>query len=141
MKKSLVILFITGLAVSASAQKIYHPRVYYPRPRVIISSGFYYPIHPYPYFGYDGYYGYPPYGYMVRPTRLDVRISNIQAEYKEKIEAARHDKTVPRKERKENVRLLKNERDQAIAQARKDFYKPKPVKPPTPSKPLPNDPA
>jgi hypothetical protein len=138
MKKILIILIATGLAFSGSAQKvIYHPHAYYARPRVIVAPGLYYPF--VPYYGYYGYHGYP-YGFMDRPTRLDRKITGIQYEYKEKIQAARHDKTVPRKQRKENVRLLKNERDQAITQAKRDFYKPKPVKPPTPAKPLTQDP-
>ena len=119
MKKILIILIATGFAITASAV-IIHPRggYYHARPRVIVSSGFYSPFFP-----YYGYYGYPYFGYVARPTRLDVKIENIQNDYKEKIAAARHDKSVPRKERKENVQQLKHEREQAIIQAKRDAYK------------------
>ena len=120
MKKILIMLIATGFAITASAA-IIHPRggYYDARPRVIVSSGFYSPF--FPYYGY-GYYGYPYFGHVTKPTKLDLRIDDIQNDYKEKIEAARHDKTVARKDRKENVRLLKHEREQAIIQAKRDCY-------------------
>jgi len=119
MKKILIILIATGFVMTASAA-IIHPwnGYYHARPRVIVSTGFYNP-----YFPYYGFYGYPYFNYAERPTRLDLKIEGIQNDYKEKIEAARHDKSVPRKERKENVRQLKHEREDAIIQAKRDYYK------------------
>lgn len=123
MKKFLIILLASGVALGASAQKFAGRSHYYARPRVIVSTGIYNPFFP-----YYGYYGYPYFGYAERPTRLDLKIDDIQNDYKEKIQDARHDKSVPRKERRENVRLLKHERDQAIIQAKRDYYKPKALK-------------
>jgi len=119
MKKILIILIATGFVITASATTI-HPRsgYYHARPRVIVSTGFYNP-----YFPYYGFYGYPYLGYIERPTRLDLKIEGIQNDYREKIEAVRHDKSVPRRERKENVRQLKHEREEAVIQAKRDFYK------------------
>ena len=125
MKKLLIILLATGLALCVSAQKFYHGgRPYYGRSRVVISSGIY---SPYPYYG--SYYGYPfypyphDYYYMGRPTKLELKIEDIKNDYGEKIWSARHDKSLPRKERRKNVHLLKHERDQAIIQAKRDYYK------------------
>ena len=122
MKKILIILLAAGLALSASAQKLYHGgRVYSSRPRVVFSTGVYAPFYP-----YWGYYGYPWYTYTERPTRLTLKIEDIQNDYKEKIWAARHDKSVPRKERRQNIHELKHDRDEAIVQAKRDYYtKPK----------------
>jgi hypothetical protein len=120
MKKILILLIAAGLTVSASAQKSYYRGgSYHANPRIIVSTGFYSPFFP-----YYGYYGYPYFGYTERPTRLDLKIEDIQNDYKKKIQAARHDKSIPRKERMENVRLLKHERDQAVIQAKRDYYKP-----------------
>ena len=126
MKKILIILLTTALALSASAQKVYYGgRPYYGRSRVVISTGLYrsYPL--YGYYGYP-YYPYPyDYYYMGRPTRLELKIDDIKNDYQDRIWSARHDKTIPRKQRKENIHRLKHERDEAIIQAKRDYYKTK----------------
>ena len=122
MKKLLIILLAGGLAFSASAQKfINRGRYYHPGPRVIVSTGIYGPL--YPYYGY-GYYGYPfdPY-YAERPARLELKVEDIKNEYRDRIWSARHDKTLPRKERRNMVHKLKYERDQAIIEAKMNYYK------------------
>ena len=125
MKKLLIILLATGLALSVSAQKFQHGgQSYHGRSRVVISSGVY---SPYPYYG--SYYGYPfypyPYNYYYagRPTKLELKIEDIKNDYREKIWSARHDKSLPRKERVKNVHRLKHDRDQAINQAKRNYYK------------------
>ena|SRR5882757_4727637 len=122
MKKLLIILVASGLAISASAQRYSHGGGYYRgRSHVIISTGVYSPYSPY------GYYGYPfypyPYGYAERPTRLELKIEDIRNDYQDKIWSARHDNTLSRRERKTTVHRLKHERDQAIIDARRNYYK------------------
>lgn len=126
MKKLLIILLAGGLAFSASAQKFVNRGSYYhPRSRVVISTGIYAPLHPY--YGY-GYYSYPfyPYPYYIeRPTRLDLKIEDIRNDYRDRIWSARHDKTLPRKERRNMVHKLKHERDEAIIEAKRNYHKTK----------------
>ena len=123
MKKLWIILMATGLALSVSAQKSrYGGRPYYGRSRVVISSGVYSPYFSYGY-GYP-FYSYPyDYYYGGRPTKLELKIEDIKNDYGDKIWSARHDKSLPGKERRKNVHLLKHERDQAIIQAKRDYYK------------------
>ncbi|MEI9909856.1 MAG: hypothetical protein WDO71_09410 [Bacteroidota bacterium] len=121
MKKLMIILLATGLALSASAQKFSHGgRSYYRRPHVIVSAGVYAPF--YPYYGYPFY---PSYSYIQRPTRLDLQVQDIKNDYRDKIWSARHDKSLTPKERKTTVHELKHEQDQAVIRAKTDYYKPK----------------
>ena len=78
MKKILIILIAAGLTIRASAQKSYYRGdFHHARPRVIVSTGFYSPFFP-----YYGYYRYPYFGYVEKPTRLDLKIEDIQNDYK-----------------------------------------------------------
>jgi hypothetical protein len=122
MKKLIIIVLAAGLALSASAQKFGHRGVYYARPRIVVTSGVFSPF--YPYYG-NPFYPYPSYGYMHRPTRLDLKIEDIKNDYKDKIWSAKHDNSLTRKERKNTVHELRHERDEAIIQAKRDYYKPK----------------
>jgi hypothetical protein len=91
---------------------------------VSIGGGFG-PFYPYysPFYGYP-YYPYgPTYGYMARPSRLELQIQDIRTDYRDKIWSARHDKSLTRDERKKTVHSLKTERDQAIIDAQKNYYK------------------
>jgi hypothetical protein len=123
MKKFLIVLLAIGLALGASAQRGGHGGGHYyggGRSRVIVSTGVYAP------FGY-GYYGYPlypySYGYPERPTRLELRVEDIRNDYRDRIWSARHDKSISRKERKATIHRLKHERDQAIIDVRRNYYK------------------
>jgi hypothetical protein len=135
MKKLLVILFSAGLALGASAQRTHfagggHVGVVY-QPRIVVGTGFGlgfgYGFGPY--WGYPGFYGpwgypYPPYyyGQGSMPTRLAVQVNDIKSDYQAQIKSTRHDKTIPRKERRERIKQLKIDRDQAVIQARKDYF-------------------
>jgi len=129
MKTLMIIICALGLTLSASAQRVVHaaPRVVHvaPRPRVAVGFGFgAYPF--YPWSMYNPYYAYPPgygYGYYHRPSRLDLQIQDIQNDYKDRIWSARHDESLTRHERKVKVHELKHDRDDAILQAKKDYYK------------------
>ena len=124
MKKLLIILFSVGLALGATAQGHGGGGYHYVRPRVVIGIGAYAPFYP---FGYSPFYPYPyygyGYGYSHRPTKLDLQIEDIKNDYKDRIWSVKHDDNLPRKERKQKVHELKHERDDAITQAKKDYYK------------------
>jgi hypothetical protein len=119
MKKLLIIMLSLTMALGASAQHFYHSHV------VVVGgySPYYYNYGPfYPYYGYP-YYPYPYYGYAYRPTKLDLKIEDIRNDYQEKIWAAKHDKSLPHKERRQQVRRLKHDRDEAIINARRNYYR------------------
>ena len=130
MKRIVMIMLSFGLISGAFAQHRLGGGYYRGGgTRVIVSAGAYYPFYngfgfgvP---FGYGGYYGYPSYGggYGYRPSKLDLQIEDIKHDYQEKISAARDDDSLNGKERRSEVRSLKKERDDAITQAKRDYYK------------------
>jgi hypothetical protein len=123
MKTILIILVSITLGLGASAQRkggYYHAY----RPRVIVSPsvgfGFGYG---YPYYGYP-YYGYPyayPYGYRTTPYKLSLEIQSIKLDYKNQIRDTRHNKSLSPSQRRQEIRTLKTERDQAIITAQQNF--------------------
>jgi len=123
MKKLLIILIVTGLSLGASAQ---HRRVIhrsYPRSHVVV--GINTPVYP---FYYRSYYDpfYTPYfrnGYSPRETRLELRISDIRNDYQDRIWSARHNNSLSKAERKTTIHKLKYEREQAINDAKRNYYK------------------
>ena len=128
---SLILICALGLTFHASAQKVIRavPR-YYPRTHVAVGVGLGYgyggwgPYSPF----YSPWYAYPPgyyYGRTARPSKLDLEIQDIQTDYKDRIWSARHDESLSRKERRHTVHDLKIERDKAILQTKKDYYKKK----------------
>jgi hypothetical protein len=129
MKKLLVILFSIGLTLGAAAQKRVIVGHGYVRPRVTVVA----PIYPSPfYYGYG--YAYSPfynpwydpfYGtnrYQARPSKLDLQIEDIQNDYQYQISTVRHDKSISRQDRKQKIRDLKHEKDEAIVNAKKNYY-------------------
>lgn len=120
MKKILIVIAMLALVFSVSAQKFYTGR-YYSRPRVVVTTGIYSPFYPY---GYP-FYPYPYSVYPAIPTRLELKIEKIRNDYNDKIWSARHDKTLGRKERNATVHELKHERDQAVLDAKSNYYKTK----------------
>ena len=130
MKKVLIVLLTVMVTTGAFAQWGYHNRYYAPRARVSIGIGAYVPL--YPYYGYGPVYGYPAYGYpgygygyYNRPTELDLQIRDIRNDYQHEIKLVKHDKSLPRRERKKQVRQLEHDRDAAIIQAQRDYYEKK----------------
>ena len=133
MKKiMLVMLLFLGLGFGASAQV--HGRggggKVYVRPRVtIIGGGYgYSPYLPYgPYlgygFGFNPYYTYPGMYHSYRPSKLSLQIEDIKNDYKDRIWSAKHDKDLSRRERRAKVQELKHERDGAIIDAKRNYYK------------------
>ena len=123
MNKILVVLFSVFLALSASAQKVVvrplvvHtvPRVahYYPRP-------YYY--NPY-YFGFNYAYNMPAYYHYNHPTKLDRQVQDIENEYSDRINLVKTDDGLSHHEKRQKIREIKHERDQAVSDAKKNYYK------------------
>jgi len=123
MKKLLIILIVTALSLGVSAQHRHVIHRSYPRSQVIV--GIRAPVYPYYYRGYyDPFYSpYYRYGYSPRETKLDLRIDDIRNDYQDKIWSARHDKSLSKVERKSTIHRLKHERDQAINEAKRNYYR------------------
>lgn len=125
MKKLFVILFSMGIVIAASAQSKHvggghYYRYYRPRTSVVLSGGYgYYPYYPM-YYDY-GFWGAPTYRYV--PSKLALEIEDIQSDYKDRIWSARHDDRLTKKERKRMVRELKTQRDMAIRDAERNYYR------------------
>lgn len=123
MNKILVVLFSVFMALSAAAQKVVVVRppvvhtvpraVYYPRP-------YYY--NPY-YFGFNYEFNMPAYYHYNRPTKLDRQVQDIENEYADRIKSLKADDSLSHHERREKIRDIKHERDQAISDAKKNYYK------------------
>ncbi|MBE7170485.1 MAG: hypothetical protein INR73_07840 [Williamsia sp.] len=129
MKNLFAILLLIGLAYGASAQ---HAR----GGHAIVRShtGFGLGIGTYAPFGYgynrfySPFYSYPysrPYAYS-QPTKLDLQVQDIENEYDDKKWAVKHDKSLDRKQRKEALKVLKAEKENAILDARTNYYKANP---------------
>lgn len=133
MKRILVILFSLGLAYGASAQRghfgggrVYHGGgvVVVPRTYVGVGFGFGYPWG-YPYGWYGPWYApYPPYyyGYGAMPSQLELQVQDIRRDYDQQIKDVKHDKSLTRQERRTKVDQLKGDRENAIVQARHDYF-------------------
>ena len=113
-----------GLGVSAQRKGGYY-HVYRPT-RIIVSPsigfgwGYGYPYFGYPHYGYP--YGYSnPYGYRGTPYKLSLEIQSIKLDYKNQIRDTRHNKSLSHSQRRQKIRTLKNERDQAILTAQQNF--------------------
>ncbi len=143
MKKLLIILFSIGLTFGASAQ----PKIsggfkggsirggggVYVRPRVTVVAP--YAFAPaYGYFGYGGFYRSPFYDpfydpfyrnqrFQSRPSQLDLQIEDIKEDFQYQIDTVKDDKSLTKDERKQRVRDLKHQREDAISEARKNYYK------------------
>ncbi len=112
----------------------YHQRVY----NVPLNYGleYNYPYYSYPYYGYP-YYGYPyyDYPYYMYPSwnrssqnstkaiqySLSLQIHSIRMDYRNKIKQVRHDNSLSHSQKVKKIDSLKNERNQSIVDAEKDF--------------------
>lgn len=135
MKQLLVMLISLGLTMGASAQvhgrggggiRNSAPRITYVVPRA--SLGLYSPYYPSFGMGYGYGFGYSPfYGSGMfnssRPSRLDLQVEDIKNDYKDRIWSAKHATELSRTERKAKVQELKHDREAAIIDAKRDYYK------------------
>ena len=79
-------------------------------------------------FGYSPFYDpfYNPYQRVQeQPTELDLAIEDIKEEYEYKIDVVKDDKSLEKSERKQKVRDLKHQREDAIIEAKKLYYQKK----------------
>jgi hypothetical protein len=122
MKKLFVIVLSIMIVTAASAQikggghYWTGGRYYHPHTRVVVGlgAGYYSPYY-FPFYSpYDGYW---------RPSRLELKIEDIQADYKDKIYSVRHDKSISKSERKAMIHQLKSDRELAIHDAQRSYYK------------------
>ena len=96
------------------------------RPRtVIVGGGFYSPYYS-PFYSpfYSPYgWGYPygQSGVQARPSKLDQEVADIEHDYSQRISSARAD--LSGKEKREEVRRLKEARDAEIDIAKRNYYK------------------
>lgn len=139
MKRNiLIVLFSFGLALGASAQRV-HGGVsigggrgyygggfhYYPRTYVGVGFGLGYPWWGWGYGWYGPWYGgYPAYyyGYGAMPNQLELQVQDIRNDYARQIKDVRHDKALTHRERRAKIDQLKMDRDNAITQARHDYF-------------------
>lgn len=126
--KTTIIAAILALTVSAAFANGGGPGIkgggfYRPRTTIVVGGGFYSPF--YSPFGY-GYYGYPYYPYArvaQQPTKLDMQVNDIKNDYADKIASVRLDRTLSGKERREHIRAFRRERDNAVLEAKRNYYK------------------
>lgn len=126
MKKIIAVLVLTAMVKVASAMPPMHGGGFrggfYPRTTVVVGGGFYSP-----YFSPFGFYGYPygaPYAVApYQPTKLDIQVANIRNDYADKIESVKLDKDLTGKERRSQIRTFKRDRDQAVLEAKRNYYK------------------
>lgn len=140
MKKLLIVLCAVGLTLVASAQ----PKIggglkggairgggVYVKPRVTVIAPYTY-VRPYYGFGYgynrfspfyDPFYRYPR--FESRPTELDLQIEDIKNDFQYQISSLKHDKSLAKDVRKQKMRDLKHQREDAIIEAKKNYYKAK----------------
>ena len=117
MKKLFFIMLSMSLVMTVAAQK---------RSRIFVSS--YMPVYSSVGFGFGLYPYYSPYAYRYnnfynRPSQLDNEIADINHEYADKIESARLDKTLSGKERRAEIKRLKNERDKKINDLKVNYHR------------------
>lgn len=129
MKKLLFVLLSVGLAIGASAQKRVVVRGGggpYVRPRVSVGMGFGYGAF-YPYYGFAPWWGWGPspyaYGYNARPSRLELAVQDIKQDYADRIKSVRLQDDMTGREKRQTIRNLRVERDKAVLQAQKDYYR------------------
>jgi hypothetical protein len=134
MKKLLIMVMAIGLVSGVSAQRHgggggFHGGGYIARPVIVPSYGYGYGYGLGLGLGYGiGYpfYGFPPYGYNygnARPSKLTQKIEDIKSDYQDRIYSARNDANLNGKARRQEVRQLKHERDDAINNLKSNYYK------------------
>jgi hypothetical protein len=137
-RKLLIVLFSLGLAYGASAQRGFgHGGVAvgghgyygggwgYSRTYVGVGFGLGYPWWGWGYGWYGPWYGgYPGYyyGYGAMPNQLELQVRDINNDYDQRIKDVRHDKALTRKERRAKIDQLKIDRDNAITDARHQYF-------------------
>lgn len=125
MKKTMMILLLIAMVTGASARvpagHIGGGFARGPRTTVIVGGGFYSPF-----YAPFGWYGAPFYPYATipyQPTKLDMQVQDIKNDYSDRIASVKLDNELTGKEKRQKIRELKQERNQAVLDARKNYYK------------------
>lgn len=126
MKKIIIALTMTVMTTGAFAMGPGHGYGGFHgggRTTIIYGGGFYSPF--YSPFGWGFGYGYPYpyYAAPYRPTKLDMQVMDIKNDYADRISSVKMDRDLSGKERRQEVRQLKRERDQAVYEAKRNYYK------------------
>lgn len=121
MKKISIVLFSIFITLSASAQKVVFRPVVPVGPRIVYYQPYFF-WHPY-YGFYNRWYYRQPANYYHHLTNLDKQILNIEDEYADRISSVRADDSLTNHQRRVKIRALKHERDQAILDAKANYYK------------------
>jgi len=124
--KTIIVAAFLALTVGVASAAPGGPRAhgggyYHPRTTIIVGGGFYSPF-----YSPFGYYGYPYYPYATvapQPTKLDMEIADIKNDYADKIASVRLDRSLTGKERREQIRAFRRERDNAVLEAKRNYYK------------------
>ncbi len=136
MKKLLIVLLFLGLTFAASAQLKSGGSVRYVRPRVAVVNV----VPVVPYYGYSYGYRYSPFfssrlyspfydpfyetsRFQSKPSKLDLQIEDIRNDFKHEISTVKHDESLMKAERKQKIRDLKHSREDAIIEAKKNYYR------------------
>lgn len=91
---------------------------------VIVGGGFYSPFYSPWGFGWGwGGYPYPYYAAPYRPSKLDLQVMDIKNDYADRISSVKMDRDLSGRERRQEVRQLKRERDNAVYDAKRNYYK------------------
>lgn len=126
---SIILLVLTLAAGGASAQKVIvggriggysHPYYYQPYVRPYYGFGLGLGFG-YPYYGYPYYYNRPY--YYRGGSGLDREINNIENDFADRIQSARMDNSLTGRERRQEIRHLREQRREAIDNARRNYYK------------------
>lgn len=72
-----------------------------------------------PYYGYNAFF-YSP--YAAQPSGLDLEIEQINNDYHQQIADVRHDATLTRAERRQQIRDLRHEKENSIIAAKEKYY-------------------
>ncbi|TDH27304.1 hypothetical protein EXU57_06860 [Segetibacter sp. 3557_3] len=140
MKQIMVVMLALGIGFAANAQPKVNGNIGQLRPRVYVAPPVY-PVYPRLGMGYGFGYGYAPgfryspfyspfndpfyrgYRYQSVPQELQLEIDDINNDFDYRIAEARRDKSVSGKERRQHVRDLKNQRENALIDAKRAYYK------------------
>ena len=122
MKTILAFCLAFVIKTNAAAQKYYGHPYYHPRIHTYVGIGL-----GYPYYSYYPPFYYPYYArpFYTKPTKLEREVTDIKADYKNKIWTARHDTSLSHPEKKNEVHRLKSERNTAIRDAEHNYHKKK----------------
>lgn len=138
MKQILVLLVATIISLGVQAQRKtirgnFRPQVsQQQQPKVVVISPRPY-YNPYAYgfsnwgtpwgfnrFGYDPFFGYSRQASI--PSELELSLDQIRNDFAYEIANVRGDKSLSKSERKSRIRALKHERENAILEAKRNYY-------------------